>query len=232
MQEVKTCVKCNTKYPKDKSFFSADRQKKDGLRSYCKMCDKVKNKENYWKSEPLIKQKRKELKNIYLESEEYRLKKIKSKNKDRARKRKWVLKNKDKIKESSKAYRESGKRIPPSKEKKKEYKDNYYSKVMSDPYRKMVAYYRVRMNKLVNGSGKNFKSKDIILFTREEFIQHIESLFKENMSWDNYGSWHIDHIRPIASFNLNDKDDMVKCWGLENLQPLWAIDNLKKGASW
>lgn len=232
MQEVKTCVKCNNKYPKDKSFFSADRQKKDGLRSYCKMCDKVKNKENYWKSEPLIKQKRKELKNIYLESEEYRLKKIKSRNKDRARKRKWVLKNKDKIKESSKAYRESGKRIPPSKEKKKEYKDNYYSKVMSDPYRKMVAYYRVRMNKLVNGSGKNFKSKDVILFTREEFIQHIESLFKENMSWDNYGSWHIDHIRPIASFNLNDKDDMVKCWGLENLQPLWAIDNLKKGASW
>jgi len=63
-----------------------------------------------------------------------------------------------------------------------------------------------------------------------EFKKHIESLWKENMTWANYGlyGWHIDHIKPCASFNLNDPEEQKICFHYTNMQPLWAKDNLKK----
>lgn len=232
MQEVKTCYKCNKSYPPTNLFFSNDKQKKDGLRTYCKSCDRIRNKQTYSNTETLVKEKRKIKREEYLKSDEYRFKKIKSKNRDRIRKRRWVLNNKEKIKEGSRLYRDSGKRIPPTKEKIRQYKKTAYDKTMSDPYKKLVHYYRARMNRILKGKDKLFKSGDIILFSKESLIDHIESLFKEGMSWDNYGSWHIDHIKPISSFNLKDREDMIACWSLNNLQPLWAIENLKKGSFW
>jgi hypothetical protein len=62
--------------------------------------------------------------------------------------------------------------------------------------------------------------------------QHLEKLFSFGMSWDNYGEWHIDHKRPIASFDLRLEEDCQKCFHYSNLQPLWAIDNFKKNSSW
>lgn len=50
------------------------------------------------------------------------------------------------------------------------------------------------------------------------------------MSWSNYGKWHIDHIIPLDFFKVSDPGDpkFKVAWSLENLQPLWAIDNMKK----
>lgn len=52
------------------------------------------------------------------------------------------------------------------------------------------------------------------------------------MSWDNYGyrGWHIDHIKPCASFDLTDPNQREQCFHFSNLQPMWAKDNLSKGA--
>ena len=52
------------------------------------------------------------------------------------------------------------------------------------------------------------------------------------MSWDNYGlhGWHVDHIKPCASFDLSKPIEQRKCFNFNNLQPLWAIDNLRKGS--
>ena len=50
------------------------------------------------------------------------------------------------------------------------------------------------------------------------------------MSWDNYGDWHVDHIRPCASFDLTNEDEQRICFHYKNLQPLWGPDNLEKGA--
>lgn len=63
---------------------------------------------------------------------------------------------------------------------------------------------------------------------------HLESLFLEGMSWDNYGDWHIDHIRPVSSFDFSTdtKNAAKACWSLENIQPLWALDNIRKGKNW
>lgn len=62
-----------------------------------------------------------------------------------------------------------------------------------------------------------------------EFLKsHLESLFKDGMSWSNYGEWHIDHKRPCASFDLVLKEEQEKCFHWSNLQPLWARDNIRK----
>lgn len=64
-----------------------------------------------------------------------------------------------------------------------------------------------------------------------ELKLHIENQFVEGMSWDNWSpaGWHIDHRKPLASFDLTNRDQFLKAVNYTNLQPLWAIDNFKKG---
>jgi hypothetical protein len=64
------------------------------------------------------------------------------------------------------------------------------------------------------------------------FKKHIESQWTDGMSWENhnYWGWHLDHIRPCASFDLKDPKQQSKCFHYTNLQPLWAYENLSKGA--
>lgn len=66
--------------------------------------------------------------------------------------------------------------------------------------------------------------------TMHEFIQHIQNQFTNGMSWDNYGLWHLDHIKPLASFDLTQKDQFLVATHYSNYQPLWAADNYAKGS--
>ena len=73
----------------------------------------------------------------------------------------------------------------------------------------------------------------VLGYTTADVIAHLESKFCDGMSWDNYGEWHIDHIVPVAFFRAAEhKHAIAECWALSNLQPLWARDNLRKGARW
>lgn len=67
-------------------------------------------------------------------------------------------------------------------------------------------------------------------YSMNELKQHLELQFQEGMSWDNHGEWHIDHIKPLASFDLTREEERRVAYSIDNLQPLWAKDNLSKGA--
>ena len=69
-------------------------------------------------------------------------------------------------------------------------------------------------------------------YTLDDLIQHLSSLFTEGMTLDNYGKWHIDHIKPCSLYDLTDIEQFNECWSLSNLQPLWASDNIRKGAKY
>lgn len=75
--------------------------------------------------------------------------------------------------------------------------------------------------------------EDLVGYTLQDLVEHFESQFYKDprISWNNYGQWHIDHIKPASSFNIKElgDDEFLKCWSLENLQPLWGIDNCRKG---
>ena len=67
-------------------------------------------------------------------------------------------------------------------------------------------------------------------YTKEDLRDHIEKKFKDGMSWENRGKWHIDHIVPIKHFLDNGIDDPKIINSLSNLQPLWAEENLAKSS--
>jgi len=77
---------------------------------------------------------------------------------------------------------------------------------------------------------KSAKTSELLGCTVEDLRLFLEAEFVEGMSWENYGEWHVDHIRPCASFNLEDPEEQKRCFHWTNLQPLWAQDNLRKGA--
>jgi hypothetical protein len=62
-----------------------------------------------------------------------------------------------------------------------------------------------------------------------ELKVYIESKFQSGMSWNNYGKWHIDHIKPLVKFDLQDRAQFLEACHFTNLQPLWAEQNILKG---
>ena len=98
----------------------------------------------------------------------------------------------------------------------------------------MINRLRARMHQALQAqnSYKNSKARELIGCSYQELKQHLQSLFVEGMSWDNFGEWHIDHIRPCASFDLTDPEQQKECFHYTNLQPLWAADNLAKSDTW
>ncbi len=82
-------------------------------------------------------------------------------------------------------------------------------------------------------SGKGGRTWEALVgFSVEDLMAHLEKQFREEMGWRNYGRWHVDHIRPVSSYEFTHPDDpdFKACWALSNLQPLWAEENWSKGS--
>tara|TARA_B100001094_G_scaffold70371_2_gene66818 strand:- start:3537 stop:4241 length:705 start_codon:yes stop_codon:yes gene_type:complete len=104
-----------------------------------------------------------------------------------------------------------------------------------DPEFRLLNNLRNSLYKAVTAqSSHQYKLKTIKLIgcTPKQLQIHIESLWTDEMSWESYGlrGWHVDHIKPCASFDLKDPNQQKKCFHYTNLQPLWAEDNQSKGA--
>jgi len=112
------------------------------------------------------------------------------------------------------------------------YKNNYNrTKYATDiEHRLRVCFGSNLYNSLKHKKGGQ-KWETIVGYTLEQLMEHLESKFDDKMTWENYGTyWHVDHIVGVANFNYTSYEDEAfkKCWSLENLQPLYGPDNLRK----
>lgn len=105
----------------------------------------------------------------------------------------------------------------------------YYRKISTSKEFKITRFMRDCVRRALSDTLYKKKSRKDLNYSRDDLINHIQSLFKEGMSWDNYGDWHIDHIKPISKFINEGNLDVNEVNALSNLQPLWAFDNLSKG---
>ena len=167
----------------------------------------------------------------FIGGREIALKKHESKPETKERKKKnhkkWAEQNKEHLKEYLKEYRE--KNTEKIKKTKRDYERN---RKASDPLYKLISNFRTAIYQVLKESNveKNKHYFDILQYTPESLIKHLESQFDENMNWENYGEWHVDHKLPITSFNIQGMGDVefMNCWSLDNLQPMWGTDNIRK----
>lgn len=244
---MKTCTKCNI----EQSFneFSPAKENKDGLDHKCKSCKRLYSKEYRIKNNSKISEKR---------NETYRLnKEVLYKNKTVLLDSKICYtcnleKTFDHFHKSSrvkdghnssckecrsiecKTYRDK------NLDKAKNYRDVNKEKLNKQRIERRAKdiNYRLRCrlrSRLCNAIKNDFKSGSAVSdlgCTIDEFKIYIEKQFKDGMSWENWSkyTWHLDHKTPLASFDLSDRQQLLKAVHYSNMQPLWAIDNLEKGA--
>jgi len=180
MEALKYCYGCE----QDKAFSEFGKQSatKDGLKTKCKLCTKEIDRLRYALNPEKVK----------------------------ASVRRWNVKNREKLREYDKTYRQS----PVGRMR----------KAIRGRIHECVSRIKEHPAKIVSYSNVGCKYAQL--------KQRIESLWSPGMTWANYGNWHIDHKRPIASFDLSKPDDILAANHFSNLQPLWASENMAKSDKW
>lgn len=230
MKQCSTCreAKCKEEFGKDSS-------RKDGLRTYCKCCAK----EHRQKSAATSAQWRQANRDS---SRQYSANYYKSNKKSLLEKQKIYREESHEAIKLSKAMYYSRKKHEISEKHKhyallnhesiREYKREWTArrKVTHPEFALSIRYRkRVRMAVAKQGIKIGGRTHALVGCGWAQLKDHLESMFVEGMSWDNFSDWHIDHVIPLSS--AKDEKSLVALCHYSNLQPMWPIDNLKKGAS-
>ena len=188
--------------------------------------------------------------NIYYEKNKERIEIRSKKNRDKPEskaKRKeysagYYLKNKGEVNKREKAWRQNNKdRISRNARQNRLKNIEHYRKYHAayarqqrriNPRYMMRGRLRARINMALRyfvNEGKRFNTLVYTGCSINFLVKHIEKQFKNGMNWENRNKWHIDHIKPCANFDLTDTKQQLECFHYTNLQPLWAVENMKKG---
>lgn len=224
----KICSKCEVELPATTEFFHKGRGR-FSLCAWCKNCCREYKKHHYRNNrKQILKQKKK-----YYEKNRGLLlfcrKKYDQSERGRVVRKKYreSKEGREAIRKGNKKYLQTEKGIKMRKGvSKRHYENNRLSRNIS-----------IMMCRSLKGNKNNLHWEELVDYTLDNLKQHLEYLFEPGMSWDNYGKfgWHVDHIIPRAFFDREKLRDLKakefkKCWALENLQPLWAEENWKKGS--
>ena len=202
------CKKCSNEYKKQ--YKKKNIQKiKAYNKKYCQ--DKKSQKNEYnrkYRTLGYVKQKIQIQQKIYRETNKLQLK---------LQKQNWYQKNKDRIREAK-------------RNNKSQQREWQRIRMSTNITAKLSSILRGRLNKALNGNYKSGSAVSDLGCSISEFKSYLESKFQPGMTWDNYGlyGWHIDHIKPLANFDLTDRKQLLEACHYTNLQPLWAKDNLSK----
>jgi hypothetical protein len=207
----KKCTGCRQSL--DLLKFKVSDRTKDGLQTKCQDCAekaKLKQRERY--SDPEYQQKKLEsLREKYHNDPSY---------KEKLNKKRSV--------NQLKQYHND----PSYKEKlNKKRSVNQLKQYHDDPKTKVHVNISSQIRQSLKKGKQGMSWELIVGYSLEELMSHLESLFLEGMSWENYGDWHIDHRTPKSWFNFEtlEDPDFKKCWSLKNLKPMWGSENISKG---
>jgi len=210
---MKICTKCKIEFPATTEFFFAEKKGKFGLRSKCKKCFMADAKKT--KAKPEARQKAKEYGKDHYKN-----------NKDKYAKRwqEYYAQNANHLKEKAREYGRNN--LPRRREYDRE-------RLKNPQYRLHSNISGAIIQSLSRYNGKNGAPwQSLVGYSLSDIKIHLEKQFKDGMTWENYGDWHIDHKIPQSVFNFTkpEHEDFKRCWSLKNLQPLWAKENISKGA--
>lgn len=203
---MKTCTKCGIEKLATAEYFPRCRSRKDGFDPRCKDCHKAYRRANIER----IAQGR----------------------------RAWYQANREHSLEYARKYRESNKEQ--AKEYNREYGQANKERCRERSRKRYWGNASVRINlsassgiyKSLNRDKNGYHWESLVGYSLEDLMNHLKSQFTKGMTWDNYGEWHIDHIRPKADFKFASLEDpeFLECWSLWNLQPMWGPENQRKNA--
>jgi hypothetical protein len=224
----KLCTKC--KLEKPISSFCKNKLKRDGLNHVCRLCakkakDKIrehcKTYKKKWYSEN--KEHIKEYNHRYRKANREKINKW-VKSIPIEERRKWG--NKEKKRERDRLRRQK----PENRIKHRNYCRNKYKNDIQHRLTKML---RASIRAKIKKEWKSNTSTELLGCTTEFFKQYIESKFLPTMTWENQGTlWHLDHIKPCASFDLSDPSEQKKCFHYSNYQPLFATTRTINGLTY
>jgi hypothetical protein len=240
--QTKTCNKCGEEKSLDE-FHKKSKKRGGGPVAQCISCVSLQRKRDYHNNKGGQKQKLREYRlqnreRLVLKKREWR---EKNREKVNEQKKKYRENNKEKIKEAGKRYYEENKEIVSKKAK--IYRNKSKERINAYRRRRHREDPRVRLRRRVSssvwkalsrtGGQKGGSVLNFLPFSIDELKEHLESLFVDGMSWSNHGTyWHLDHIVPCAAlpFDSLEHPNFLKVWDLQNLQPLVASENIKKGS--
>jgi len=196
------------------SEFELAKAKKHGISFRCKTCAHEYKKK--WAAE-------------HIEERRAKQKAFREANPElvKQRKKEEYIKHKDRYNAHNKAWYKNNKSSLLLQQK--EYKAIRHKE---DPTTKLADRLRHRLHQALKGNAKSDHTLTLLGCTIPELRIHLERQFSDGMNWDNwnYYGWHIDHIKPLALFDLSLPEEQKRACHFSNLQPLWQKDNFIKGA--
>lgn len=197
---MKVCTKCGVEKPATPEFYGGANTTRDGFRPECKKCKS--------RIDALRRNQRESSDPIQAA---VRL----AKQSERREK------NRGRYNEMTGAWRRRNPTAGAEYQRRRKEKDPVFA--LSQRVR-VLLYARLRRG----GFTKRSRTHEILGCDYETLAAHMEARFQPSMTWENRGEWHIDRIVPLAS--AKTEDDVIRLNHYTNLQPLWAADNLAKGA--
>jgi len=215
----KVCTKCGRSLPATPEYFRACKRAASGLGSNCRDCSRAAYRQYFADNRDAVRAKIHERDRAFQPERSRRQAEKRQADPEAAREADRLRRVRD------------GDRI------------NARCRKYCWPYRQLPIN-RLRINiasvigrSLPEGTGKR-SWESLVGYTLQDLASHLEKQFQPGMSWSNYGKrkgqWSVDHIRPLSSFAYGAPEDadFKTCWSLANLQPLWHVDNIRKGNKW
>lgn len=150
--------------------------------------------------------------------------------------RQWYVENRKGVLSQQKRYREENpqkvkdtKRRSNQKNKKK-LAQWFKSRRQTNLQYRLRLTLRSRLYQALRGCQRRGSAVRDLGISIPEFKDYIESRFQRGMTWDNWGlwGWHLDHIKPLVSFDLTKRRQLLEACHYTNLRPLWATANMRR----